>query len=62
MILELLLPSVPIRSLVLRHAEAREIAAEAVREGMQTMYVHGLRKSLAGVTSIDEVMRVIRDI
>jgi len=62
MILELLLPSDPIRSLVLRHAEAREIAAEAVRGGMQTMYVHGLRKSLAGVTSIDEVMRVIRDI
>ncbi|MFI4981433.1 MAG: type II secretion system ATPase GspE [Nevskiales bacterium] len=62
MILELLLPSDPIRSLVLRHAEAREIAAEAVRGGMQTMYVHGLQKSLAGVTSIDEVMRVIRDI
>ena len=28
---------------------------------MQTMYVHGMRKSLAGVTTIEEVMRVTRE-
>jgi type II secretory ATPase GspE/PulE/Tfp pilus assembly ATPase PilB-like protein len=25
------------------------------------MYAHGLRKALAGITSVEEVVRVIRD-
>ena len=62
MILELMICSDAIRTLVLRHAEAREIQAEAVRGGMQTMYMHGLQKALGGMTTVDEVMRVIRDI
>ncbi len=62
MILELMVISDPIRALVLRHAEAREIQAEAVRGGMQSMYAHGLRKALAGETTIEEVVRVIRDV
>ncbi len=62
MILEFLQPDEAIRALVLRHAEAREIASQAISGGMQTMYVHGLRKALSGETTIDEVMRVIRDV
>jgi general secretion pathway protein E len=52
MILELMVITDPIRALVLRHAEVREIQAEAVRGGM--------RKALEGLTTIEEVMRVIR--
>jgi general secretion pathway protein E len=61
MILELMVMNDAIRSLVLRRAEAREIQTEAIRSGMQTMYVHGMRKALAGITTIEEVFRVTRD-
>ncbi|MGE0415614.1 MAG: GspE/PulE family protein, partial [Acetobacteraceae bacterium] len=62
MILELMVITDPIRALVLKRAEAREIQAEAIRGGMQTMYAHGLRKALAGLTTIEEVLRVTRDV
>lgn len=61
MILELLVVDDAIRRLVLRHAEARSLEAQAVEDGMEPMFRHGLRKALAGVTTIDEVLRVIRD-
>jgi general secretion pathway protein E len=61
MILELMIMNDAIRSLVLRRAEAREIQTEAIHSGMQTMYVHGMRKALAGITTIEEVFRVTRD-
>jgi general secretion pathway protein E len=61
MILELLPVSDTIRTMVLRHAEAREILAEAVRAGMQTMTQNGIAKALAGITTVEEVARVIRD-
>jgi general secretion pathway protein E len=62
MILELLPMTDLIRPLVLRHAEAREIAAEAIRGGMQTMYAHGLHKALRGITTMEEVIRVTHDL
>jgi general secretion pathway protein E len=61
MILELMVMNDAIRALVLRQAEAREIQTEAVRGGMQTMFVHGMRKALAGITTIEEVFRVTRE-
>ena len=51
-----------IRPLVLRHAEARELQAQAISDGMQTMYAHGIKKALAGITTIEEVIRVTRDV
>jgi len=60
-ILEVLPMSDAIRKLVLRHAEAREIQQLAVEQGMRTMYNHGMEKALAGITTIDEVLRVTRD-
>ena len=52
MILELLPMTDAIRPLVLRHAEAREHPGRAaIAEGMQTMYAHGMRKALAGITT-----------
>ena len=62
MILELMVLNDAIRSLVLQRAEAREIQAESIRGGMQTMYLDGLRKALAGVTTVEEVLRVTREI
>lgn len=61
MILELLPLTDEIRSLVLRHAEAREVEQVAVAQGMRTMNQHGFAKALAGITSMDEVFRVTRD-
>jgi general secretion pathway protein E len=62
MISELMAITDAIRPLVLRHAEARELQAEAIRGGMQTMYAYGMRKALAGITTIEEVIRVTRDV
>jgi general secretion pathway protein E len=60
-ITELLVMSDAIGRLVLQHAEAREIQRVAVSEGMTTMYEDGMLKARAGVTSIEEVLRVTRD-
>ena len=62
MILELMVMNDEIRSLVLRRAEARELQVEAIRGGMQTMYQHGMQKALAGITTIEEVLRVTREV
>jgi len=51
-----------IRPLVLRHAEARELQVEAIRCGMQSMYAHGIKKALGGITTIEEVIRVTREV
>jgi general secretion pathway protein E len=50
-----------VRSLVMRHATSGEIQKQAVAEGMLTMYEHGLRKVLAGTTTLEEVLRVTRE-
>lgn len=60
-IVEVLVMSDTIRSLVMRHVTAGEIRQQAIAEGMQTMYENGLRKAVAGVTTIEEVLRVTRE-
>jgi general secretion pathway protein E len=60
-IIEMLTMSDAIRSLIMRHATAGEIRTAAVAEGMETMFENGLRKSLAGITTIEEVLRVTRE-
>ena len=62
MILELMPVNDAIRPLVLRHAEARELQVEAIRCGMQSMYAHGINKALGGITTIEEVIRVTREV
>ncbi|HRF43949.1 MAG TPA: type II secretion system ATPase GspE [Candidatus Competibacteraceae bacterium] len=57
-IMEFLLMSDPLRRLVLKHADATVLQAEAQKEGMDTMYEDGLRKAVAGQTTIEEVLRV----
>jgi general secretion pathway protein E len=50
-----------IRGLVMRHATSGDIQKQAVAESMLTMYEHGLRKVLAGTTTLEEVLRVTRE-
>ena len=60
-IIEMLTMSDNIRSLIMRHSTAGDIRAAAIMEGMETMFENGLRKSLAGITTIEEVLRVTRE-
>jgi general secretion pathway protein E len=61
-VLELLVMSDAIRRLILNHAEAREIHRVAVTEGMRSMYDDGVLKALAATTTMEEVLRVTRDV
>jgi general secretion pathway protein E len=61
-ILELLVMSDPIRQLILQETEAGRLRAQAVEEGMETMYTHGMRKALAGLTTVEEVLRVTSEV
>ena len=60
-ILEMMPMTDPMRSLVMRHATATDLRAEAIKGGMTTMYEDGMRKALAGVTTFEEVLRVTRE-
>jgi general secretion pathway protein E len=60
-VIEVLALSDTIRRLVLGHAEAGELQRAAVAEGMRVMYQDGLRKALAGATTLEEVLRVTRE-
>jgi len=60
-ILELLQMTDPIRRLIMQKATSGEIHDLAVQEGMRTMYQDGLLKCLAGVTTIEEVLRVTQE-
>jgi general secretion pathway protein E len=60
-ILEMLPMTDSLRSMVMKHATATDLRAQAIREGMLTMYEDGLRKALAGVTTFEEVLRVTRE-
>jgi len=58
-IVEVLAASDGIRQAVLKNADGNHIMKIALEEGMQTMASHGLKKAIAGVTTIDEVLRVV---
>lgn len=60
-IVEILPMSDSIRSLVMQHATAGEIRKRAIEEGMRTMFESGLHKVMAGLTTIEEVLRVTRE-
>jgi type II secretory ATPase GspE/PulE/Tfp pilus assembly ATPase PilB-like protein len=57
-ILEVLLISEEMRDLILRESGAKAIKDQALREGMKTLQMAGLEKAKAGLTSLDEVLRV----
>lgn len=60
-IMEFLVMSDPLRRLVMQRADAGEIERQARAEGMRTMYEDGIAKAVAGVTTIEEVLRVTQE-
>lgn len=50
-----------LRKVILERGEAQEVKAVAIAEGMETMFQDGLAKALAGVTSLEEVLRTTRE-
>ncbi|RAN75254.1 type II secretion system protein GspE [Bacillus sp. SRB_336] len=60
-IMEFLTMSDPLRRLVMRRADAGEIEKQARIEGMRTMYEDGIAKAVAGVTTLEEVLRVTQE-
>jgi general secretion pathway protein E len=60
-LMEMLVVTDRIRSMILHHDDAHEIAKVARGEGMQTMYEDGLKKLMQGVTSVEEVLRATRE-
>lgn len=50
-----------IRDLILKSASAPEIRKTAVKEGMTTMFEDGLKKVEKGITTIEEILRVVRE-
>lgn len=61
-ILEILVMTDRLRQLVLSHTEAGLIRKAAIDEGMQTMHEHGMKKALSGMTTVEEVLRVTREV
>lgn len=57
-ILEILMMSNEIRDLVLKRCDVGDIARLAAAQGMITMRDDGLQKAVAGLTTIEEVLRV----
>ncbi|MCK3851525.1 type II secretion system protein GspE [Pseudomonas sp. W2Jun17] len=57
---ELLVMNDELRGLLMAHADAATLEQAARRGGLRTLYEDGLRQALAGVTSLEEVLRVTR--
>ncbi|WP_233840776.1 type II secretion system ATPase GspE [Dyella sp. 2HG41-7] len=60
-IMEFLVMSDSLRRLVMQRADASEIERQARAEGMRTMYEDGIAKAVAGITTIEEVLRVTQE-
>jgi general secretion pathway protein E len=60
-VLELLVMSEEIAGLVLARSEARQVQRAAVAGGMRPMLEDGIAKAAAGLTSIEEVLRVTKE-
>jgi general secretion pathway protein E len=60
-LLELLVVNDEIGRLILRRADARDIADAAAKAGMQTLLGDGLAKAAAGQTTLAEALRVANE-
>ncbi len=60
-ILELLVMSEAVRQSILGRGDAAALRSTATAEGFTSMHEDGLRKVLAGITSVEEVERVTRE-
>jgi len=60
-IVEVLPVTDTIKDLIIKKASTREVANQAIKEGMRTMIEDGFVKAARGITSIEEVLRVITE-
>ncbi|HEY7903261.1 MAG TPA: type II secretion system ATPase GspE [Casimicrobiaceae bacterium] len=60
-IIEMMPMTDAVRTMVMKHANAAELKSQAMKDGMLTMYEDGLRKAVAGTTTIEEVLRATRE-
>ena len=58
---EVMKMSPSIKELVMRNATSDEIEVQAKKEGMQTMLEDGIFKAVQGITTIEEVLRVVSE-
>jgi len=58
---EVLTMSSVIRELVMKNATSQDIEAQAKKEGMMTMIEDGIFKAVQGLTTIEEVLRVVSE-
>jgi len=54
-----LVMSETIERLTVERATTDEIKKQAIAEGMKTLRDDGLQKAIMGITSVEEVMRVV---
>ena len=50
-----------IRELIVKRANSNIIAEAAKKEGMTTMLEDGFKKALAGITTIEEILRIVHE-
>lgn len=60
-IFELFRVTESIREMILREAPISEVRKKAIEEGMRTMFEDGLVKVEKGVTTIEEILRVVKE-
>jgi len=60
-IMEVLVMTEPMRRLIMQHADEQRLQAQAQEDGMRTMFEDGVAKSLRGITTIEEVLRVTQE-
>ena len=60
-IFEVMVASESIRQLIMQRANADAIKEQAIKEGMTTMIEDGIKKVMAGATTIEEVLRATRE-
>jgi type II secretory ATPase GspE/PulE/Tfp pilus assembly ATPase PilB-like protein len=58
---EVLTMTQTIKNLIMKNATSSEIEDQAKKEGMLTMLEDGIFKCVEGMTTIEEVLRVITD-
>jgi len=61
-IYELMVMNAELAELIVKGGSAGELREAAIANGMRTLQKDGLKKVLAGMTTIEEVMRVVQSV
>jgi general secretion pathway protein E len=60
-IIEILVMTDEVRKAVVQRAGAQDLQRAAVAAGMTTMFEDGMKKAVAGLTTLEEILRVTRE-